>query len=65
MTTLTVALPDDHLAKLNEMAARFGITSEELVRLSIGEWLEHPKKAFRRIEEYVLKKNVELDGRLA
>jgi hypothetical protein len=37
MTTITIALPDDRLLKLKEMATRFGVAPEELVRVSIEE----------------------------
>ena len=33
MSVVTITLPDDRLAKLQEMAARFGVSLEELARL--------------------------------
>lgn len=65
MTTITVALPDDRLLQLKELAKSFGIPPEELVRVSIEELLTRPEDAFRQTVEYVLKKNAELYRRLA
>ncbi len=65
MTTITVALPDDRLRQLKEMAQTFGITPEELVQVSIEELLNRPEDTFRQAVDYVLKKNAELYRRLA
>ena len=43
LTTITVALPDDRMVKLNEMASRLGVAPEELVRVSIEELLTRPE----------------------
>jgi len=43
MTTITVALPDDRMLKLKEMASRLGVVPEELVRVSIEELLTRPE----------------------
>lgn len=65
MTTLTLALPDDHLLKLKEMAERLGVSPEVLVRISVEELLKRPDEAFRSAADYVLKKNADLYRRLA
>ncbi len=65
MTTITISLPDDRLQKLKEIATRFSIAPEELVRVSIEELLTRPEEDFRRALEYVLNKNAELYWRLA
>ena len=65
MTTITIALPDDRLSKLKEMATRFGVAPEELVRVSIEELLTRPEEAFERAVDYVFNKNAELYRRLA
>ena len=65
MTSITIAIPDDHLLKLKELATRFQVTPEELVRVSLEEILTRPEEAFQRAVSYVLKKNVELYRRLA
>ncbi len=65
MTNITITIPDDRLLKLKEMAARFQVTPEELVRVSLEEILTRPEDAFQRAANYVLKKNAELYQRLA
>mgnify|MGYP001559340615 CR=1 FL=1 len=65
MTTITISLPDDRLKKLKEIAMRFSVAPEELVRASIEELLTRPEEDFRRALEYVLSKNAELYRRLA
>jgi len=65
MTRITIALPDDSLLQLQEKAKTFGITPEELVRVSIEELLTRPEDAFQQAVEYILKKNAELYRRLA
>ena len=66
MTTITIALPDDHLLKLKEKAAQLGLSPEELVRFSIEELLTRPAdEAFKQAVTYVLQKNAELYRRLA
>ena len=65
MSTITVALPEERLVKLNEMARQLGIAPEELVRVSVEELLTRPKADFDHAVDYVLRKNVELYRRLA
>jgi hypothetical protein len=65
MSTLTIALTEDRLRKLEEIARRFQIAPEELVRVSIEELLSLPEEDFRRALDLVLSKNAELYQRLA
>jgi predicted transcriptional regulator len=65
MTSITIAIPDDRLRKLQEIAARLQVTPEDLLRVSLEELLTRPEDAFQRAASYVLKKNVELYRRLA
>ena len=65
MTTITVALPEDRLLKLKEIAARLRVTPEDLVRVTIEELLSRPDEAFAQAADYILKKNDELYRRLA
>jgi len=65
MTTLTITLPDDRLAKLQEMAARLNVTPEELATTSITELLTRPDDTFQQAMSYVLKKNADLYRRLS
>lgn len=65
MSEITISLSDDHLLKLQQVAARYGISPEELVRVSIEELLVRPDEEFERAADYLLKKNAELYRRLA
>ncbi len=65
MTTISIALPDDRLHKLQEMARRLQVAPEELVRASIEDLLVRPDEEFRDALDHVLNKNAELYRRLA
>ena len=65
MTTIMIELPRERLQKLREMAQRFGVSMEDLVRVSIEDMLTQPEEQFRKAASYVLKKNAELYKRLA
>lgn len=65
MTNITIAIPDDRLLKLKEIATRFNVTPEELVRVSIEDMLIQPEDSFKQALDYVLNKNAELYQRLA
>ena len=65
MTTLTIPVPDDRVHQLQELSAEFGVTLEDLVRISIEELLVHPEQKFQHAVDYVLEKNAELYRRLA
>jgi predicted transcriptional regulator len=65
MTTITIELPSERLQKLQEMASKFGVSMEDLVRVSVEDMLTQPEEEFRKAAQYVLKKNAELYKRLA
>ena len=65
MITITIELPNERLQKLQEMAQRFGVSVEELIRVSVEDMLTQPEEQFRKAAQYVLKKNTELYRRLA
>ena len=65
MTSITITLPEDRLAKLREIAARLHVTPEDLARVGIEELLSRPDEAFKQAAEYVLQKNSDLYRRLA
>ncbi len=65
MTTFTITLPDERLKKLQEVAERFGVAPEELVRASLEELLTYPMDDFQAVLERVLNKNADLYKRLA
>lgn len=65
VTTISITLSDDRLHQLKEIAARFQVAPEELVRVGIEELLSRPDEAFQHVIDTVLKKNAELYRRLA
>ncbi|MGB6066652.1 MAG: hypothetical protein WBG50_17745 [Desulfomonilaceae bacterium] len=65
MTDIIIALPEERLAKLREMASTYGISAEDLVRASIDQLLGWPDEEFKQMADYVLKKNEKLYQRLA
>ena len=65
MTTVTIALPDEPMRRLKELAEEAGVAPEELLRASVEQWLAKPKEDFAKAAAYVLKKNAELYRRLA
>jgi len=65
MSTITVALPEERLVQLNELAEQLGVVPEDLVRISIEELLARPEPGFEQAVQYILNKNAELYRRLA
>jgi predicted transcriptional regulator len=65
MTTITITLPDDRLRQLQEIAARFQVAPEELLRVSLEELLTRPDETFQQAVRHVLAKNADLYRRLA
>ena len=65
MTTFTITLPDDRVKELKQIAERFRVAPEELVRASLEELLTRPLDEFQKILERVLTKNADIYKRLA
>ena len=65
MTTFTITLPDERVKELKQIAERFRVAPEELVRASVEELLTRPLDEFQKILERVLTKNADLYKRLA
>ena len=65
MSSITVELKPEQLAKLQVLADRLGTSVERLARSTIEDLLAGPDEKFDRAAEYVLKKNEELYRRLA
>ncbi len=65
MTSITIALEDDRLQLLRELATQLGMTTEELVRLSIDDLLSHPGQDYLQAADHVLRENEELYKRLS
>lgn len=64
MSSITINLQDEQMARLVELASRLGISVEDLARLSIEEVLTAPDEGFEQAADYVLKKNEDLYRRL-
>jgi antitoxin FitA len=65
MVTITVTLSEDRLKMLQELAKQFHIAPEELLRVSVEEFIARPQADFQKALSYVLEKNKELYRRLA
>jgi antitoxin FitA len=65
MSTLTITLSEDRLARLQEIAHRFNIKAEDLARVGVEELLRQPDEKFKQAVEYILTKNADLYQRLA
>ncbi len=65
MTTLTIDLREDQVQKLEQLAERYQVAPEELVRLSVDELLSRPQDDFDQMLAYVLRKNADLYHQLA
>jgi hypothetical protein len=57
MTVININIPDEQLQQLQAMAQTNGISTEELLRTTIEDWLNYPKSDFEQAAKYVLKKN--------
>lgn len=60
MSSVTITLPEDHLAKLKEVAAGYDISLEEFLRASVEDLLSMPDEQFQKAADHVLRKNVTL-----
>ncbi|MDF5712950.1 MAG: DNA-binding protein [Rhizonema sp. NSF051] len=65
MAVITINITEQQLQKLQELAQKLGISTEELLSASLEDLLNSPKKDFKDAASYVLRKNAELYHRLA
>jgi hypothetical protein len=65
MNSITIALSDERVSKLQEKATELGMTKEELILLSIDDMLSHPDEEFKKIVHEIMEENAELYRRLA
>jgi hypothetical protein len=65
MTSITIDISDKQLQKLQDLAKVHGVSTQELLRASLEDWLSSPEPEFSNAVNYVLKKNAELYQRLA
>lgn len=62
---LVIELTDEQAAKLEKESERLGITTEELVKAGLNDWMNRSQQDFQDASEYVLSKNAELYQRLS
>jgi antitoxin FitA len=65
MSAITINLSEERMRRLREIAARLGVSPEDLARVSIEELLAKPDEKFEEAARHVLDKNAELYRRLA
>jgi hypothetical protein len=65
MAEITISLNDEQLKVLNEISSDFGITAEQLARLSIQDLLNAPDPVLNNLIDQVVNKNRDLYQRLA
>jgi antitoxin FitA len=65
MSAITINLSEERMRQLSEIAARLGVSPEDLARVSIEELLAKPDEKFEEAARQVLDKNAELYRRLA
>ena len=64
MVAITINISEHQLQKLQELAQKLGISTEELLSASVEDLLNHPKSDFTEAANYVMLKNAELYRRL-
>ena len=65
MSRLTINLPEEQIKQIQQIAQKLGLSTEELLKLKINDWLTETKPDFNQASNYVLKKNSELYKRLS
>ena len=65
MTTLNIPISDEISKRLQELAGREGVSSEDLARAGLEDWLTRCRPDFLETARYVIEKNRELYRRLA
>ncbi len=65
MPEITITLSDKDLEKLRHLAIRLRIRPEDLVRITVEEFLARPDEEFEDLAAYLLDKNADLYERLA
>lgn len=63
--TVTITLATNQYQQVQSLAAHFGVSTEDMVRLSLAVLVAHPPQDVADAMAYVLDKNAELYRRLA
>lgn len=65
MATLSISLSDEEMRQLEELSKRESLTVEQMVRLSIHDFIGQHDNEFRAAAKLVMGKNAELYRRLS
>ncbi len=65
MPEITITISDEELEKLREIAIRLRVRPEDLVRVTVTEFLALPDEEMDEVMTYLLDKNADLYERLA
>ena len=65
MTSITIAITDDLMVKLKNLAKQHNVAPEDLVRASVEELVASPEESFQEALDYILQKNETLYKRLS
>ncbi|NEO51003.1 MAG: DNA-binding protein [Moorea sp. SIO4G2] len=65
MSSIQITIPDERLQQLQDIAANLNVSIEELVLMSVEQYLTQSELSFNDATAYVLQKNAELYRRLA
>ncbi len=65
MSSIQITIPDERLQQLQDIAANLNVSIEELVLMSVEQYLTQSELSFNDATAYVLPKNAELYRRLA
>ena len=64
MATITISLSDENMQRLEVLGKREGLTVEQMVHLSILDFIGQPDDAFHAAAKRVMEKNADLYRRL-
>lgn len=65
MAAITINITEQQLQKLQSLAQKLGMSTEELLSASVEDLLNYRQNEFNQAASYVLQKNAELYQRLA
>jgi hypothetical protein len=65
MAAITINITEQQLQKLQSLAQKLGMSTEELLSASVEDLLNSHQNEFNQAASYVLQKNAELYQRLA
>jgi hypothetical protein len=65
MVTLTISLSDEEMRRLEVLGKGEGLTVEQMVRLSVRDFISQPDESFLMAAKRVISKNSDLYRRLS